>query len=368
MVKIILEHLYSMVFVTIILWGISALLFSSTNNHSADIVEQEVQKYISIEGIDIHKEFDKKLLIEALALFYPMQDPKTSSVIRSLEDFGSDIMTAEDYTVSHVKEELSLSMFFKLVYMFIQFVATYAVILLLTYYAVETLGTWQFLRKKRSATSMGQKIRSARESKNWLLCAQLSLLLVIKKALWFAAYFILFSPAYVIAYAIKTEFNTDSVLFMVLLALLSNGLVITYTHKFYTFLCAESRKGYVETARVKNLNNSYTIRNNKEFSLRAILHPSKKFRNHVFDHIFTNARFQYTATIKEMATFLITGLIIIEMALNIHGHLSYEMLRQIHYKNYGIAITIMLFIFYAVKLTDMATDIIYFMKRKTYDR
>jgi len=58
---------------------------------------------------------------------------------------------------------------------------------------------------------------------------------------------VLFSPAYVIAYAIRTEFNTDTIIFMALLGVVSNGLLVTYANKFYAFLVAESRKGYVET-------------------------------------------------------------------------------------------------------------------------
>jgi ABC-type dipeptide/oligopeptide/nickel transport system permease component len=83
----------------------------------------------------------------------------------------------------------------------------------------------------------------------------------------------------------------------------------------------------------------------------------------VFDHIFKNAQFQYLSTLKEQASFLITGLIIIEMALNIHGHLSYELLRQLLYKNYSIVTVIILGIFYTVKLTEIATD--YFIHRQT---
>jgi hypothetical protein len=170
------------------------------------------------------------------------------------------------------------------------------------------------------------------------------------------AHLVLFSPAYVIAYSIRTEFSTDTLPFMILLGVVSNGLLVTYANKFYTFLVAESRKGYVETALAKNLHGSYDRHAPDGISLRAILRPGKRFGGHVFEHIFRNARYQYLATIKEQASFLITGLIIIEMALNIHGHLSYEMLRQMLYRNYAIVIAIVLGIFYAVKLTEIVTD------------
>jgi len=45
------------------------------------------------------------------------------------------------------------------------------------------------------------------------------------------------------------------------------------------------------------------------------------------------------------------------MALNIHGHLCYEMLRQMLYENNDIVIAIVLAIFLTVKLTEVATDV-----------
>ncbi|MCX7726542.1 MAG: hypothetical protein N2053_06805, partial [Chitinispirillaceae bacterium] len=99
----------------------------------------------------------------------------------------------------------------------------------------------------------------------------------------------------------------------------------------------------------------------------AILRPIKRFKGHIFDHIFSNARVQYLSTIKEQAAFLITGLIIIEMALNIHGHLTYELLRQLLYKNYPVVIIIILLVFYTVKATEIFTDIVIYKENKRYE-
>jgi hypothetical protein len=178
--------------------------------------------------------------------------------------------------------------------------------------------------------------------------------------------FVLFSPAYVIAYSIRTEFNTDTTLFLVLLALVSNGLLVTYANKFYHFLVAESRKGYVRTALVKNLRSSYRFGAKDGIRRRDILAVSKRFQGHVLDHVLRNARYQYLATVKEQASFLITGLVIIEMALNIHGHLSYEMLRQLLYRNFDIVMVILLLIFYTVKLTELLTDVVVHREQVKY--
>ena len=96
-------------------------------------------------------------------------------------------------------------------------------------------------------------------------------------------YLVLFSPAYVIAYSFKTKFDTDSIIFMIILGVISNALLITYSQKFYTFLITESNKGYVETAIVKNLNNNYSF---ASIQISSILNLNKFFKGHVFDHIF----------------------------------------------------------------------------------
>jgi hypothetical protein len=181
------------------------------------------------------------------------------------------------------------------------------------------------------------------------------------------AYAVLFSPAYVIAYSIRTEFNTDSSFFMILLGVLSNGLLVMYTNKFYAFLVAENRKGYVENAWVKNLRTSYSFSDKHGLSKGAVFRIRKQFSGHVFDHIFRNAQFQYLSTIKEQASFLITGLVIIEMALNIHGHLTYELLRQLLYRNYTLVAVIMLLIFYTVKMTEIVTDLTVNRESKRYE-
>ena len=90
--------------------------------------------------------------------------------------------------------------------------------------------------------------------------------------------------------------------------------------------------------------------------MRAILQPQKLLPSHVFRHIYLNARHQYLTSVKEHASFLITGLIIIEMALNIQGHLGYELMQNILYHQYDVVAAIILAIFLAVKGTEVLVD------------
>ena len=55
------------------------------------------------------------------------------------------------------------------------------------------------------------------------------------------------------------------------------------------------------------------------------------------------------------------------MALNIHGHLTYELLRQLLYKNHTLVVTIMLLIFFTVKFTEIVTDILVHRETKRYE-
>ena len=194
-----------------------------------------------------------------------------------------------------------------------------------------------------------------------IICHSFSCL--IKALLKLAMYLILFSPAYVIAYSFKTKFDTDSIIFMIILGVISNALLITYSQKFYTFLITESNKGYVETAIVKNLNNDYSF---GSIQISTILNLKKFFPGHVFNHIFINAQHQYYPTVKEQAAFLITGLIIIEMALNIHGHLSYELMQNLLYQKYQLILIIIFLIYLMVKATEIFVDVFIYKLNKKY--
>jgi hypothetical protein len=337
------EHALSIAFVTAVLLCVLFLVRTAAH-HSAEKESAASQTYGDLSFVDFDNAFHKSLLRDVVNIFYPDRVEKNNASVDKIlankeEEFGKRLQK------SNVEERLSPAKLWQLLGMYIKFVFVYAAVMLLTYYGVQTLAVFRFTRRKLKS------VRKARSFGGVVLGIAAS----VGKT---AAYFVLFAPAYVIAYSIRTEFNTDTVIFMALLGVISNGLLVTYANKFYAFLVAESRKGYVETAIVKNLAGSYSPQSHDGISYGAILRPFKRFDGHVFGHIFSNARYQYLSTIKEQASFLISGLIIVEMALNIHGHLSYEMLRQMLYKNYDIVIVIILGIFYTVKGTEVVVDAI----------
>ena len=336
-----LEHGLSIAFVTAVLLCVLFAVRSGTQTRTKAEAASS-QTYGNLGFVDFDNAFHKALLKDAVNIFYPDQYEKNNAAVEKIlankeNEFSRKLQE------SGVEERLSFGKLLQLLVMLLKFVLVYAVVMILTYYGVQTIAVFRFTRKK---------LRSRETTRSFA-----GVLARVAKTIGkTAVYFVLFSPAYVIAYSIRTEFNTDTIVFMALLGVISNGLLVTYANKFYAFLVAESRKGYVETALVKNLSDSYSPRGPGGIGYRAILRPAKRFDGHVFGHIFSNARYQYLSTIKEQASFLVSGLIIIEMALNIHGHLSYEMLRQMLYKNYDIVIAIILGIFYVVKGTEVVVD------------
>jgi hypothetical protein len=245
----------------------------------------------------------------------------------------------------------------------------------MSYYAVQTVALYSFVRRKqRAAFYPGELLLAmhspAGNSKTLLDRLKLignTLLLVLYLVLKAFVYLILFSPAYIIAYSSKSTFETGGYIFMIVLGVISNGLLINYSYKFYTFLMNESRKGYVQNAIVKGLNNSYEWNTPDGISFGSLLKPKKSFPSHVLQCIYTNARYQYIPTMKQYASFLITGLIIIEMALNIQGHLCYELLQDILYRYYDIALAIIFGIFLVVKATEMMVDYWFFYESQKYE-
>lgn len=338
-----LEHLFGVVVVTILLFALGTVL---QRNKQSAVTETTRQTEIfgTLDFVDFNDEFDRALLEDVVNTFYPGQYDRNKEVIGAIAEIREEQL-AKRLSSSHVAERLTLHKMAELAGMYLVFLVVYIVVIAVTYYGVQTLGVWRFCRNHRvSATTKRTPMQT--------------IFMVIQRLGSLLATFVLFSPAYVIAYAIKTQLNTDTSVFMALLAVVSNGLLVVYANKFYAFLEAESRKGYVETAVVKNLNRSYDPHASDGIPLRWIFRVRKRFPGHVFDHIYRNASIQYLPTLKEQASFLISGLIIIEMALNIHGHLSYEMLRQLLYKNYDIVIASILLIFYTVKATEIFADTI----------
>jgi hypothetical protein len=353
-----IEHISGIIFVSLMLFATLIGVTISKGNRGK-IQDARIKDFVNAPITNINDPFQRALLKDVMNVFYPDQAEKNDAVTEELL-VSKEKQINSKLSKGHLEEHLSFKKMMQLSGMYIKFLIVYSIVMILTWYGVQTLAVWRFVSKKH-AISLQFYSKTNDHSIKTMLSKAASI------AAKGVAYFLLFSPAYVVAYSIRTEFNTDSTFFMILLGVTSNGLLVMYSNKFYAFLTAEGRKGYIDTALVKNLNCSYEINKADGISRKSIFSFRKNFKGHIFDPIFKNARHQYLSTIKEQASFLITGLVIIEMALNIHGHLNYEMLRQLLYKNYDVVIIIILGIFYTVKATEIITDILVHKESMKYE-
>lgn len=366
------EHAFSVLFVTSIF-----LILLIHIRSGAESVRQQgyqtVSPYLNLSALDLRKPMHKALFAETLDVFYPDAPAHNDSLAQLAERYAAEDIAALQ-TLAAGDTGLSWSKLGGLTWMYISFVLGYLVVMALTYYGVQTMAIFRFLREKQNQSPCLEQLirfvrnrwpkKDARAILNFAGHAAVLLGKAFGKAL---GYLILFSPAYVIAYSFRSRVNTDTFFFMVLLGVVSNGLLIMYAQKFYTFLVAESRKGYVQTAIVKNLRAAFTHDEQDGIPYQKVFRIKKQFPGHIFQHIYLNARYQYILTLKEQASFLITGLIIIEMALNIHGHLCYELLQNILYRQYDVVIAILLGLFFVVKATEIGVDVWMDREAKKYE-
>ena len=368
MLKHIQKHLISILFIAV-LFSIIHIIYSAGTTEETNPYIQEILEYTQLDFLDLSSPEDRQMLHDALNIFNPQHLAANDSLIKGIEQYLNKQMR-ETFKSRDLSEGISAEKFLRLMTMLLKFAIIYLLVLLITYYSVETFAVYRFIRSHQPGGGLSAIKRSGEEIlavKRWKEKVFLSLKLATKigrGALKIIAMFTLFAPAYVIAYSFKTRFDTDSVFLMILLAVISNGLLITYTQKYYTFLVSESGKGYVQTAIVKNLRNSYQFNASNGIPVSAIFKIHKRFPGHVFDQIYENVRYQYLDTLKEQASFLITGLIIIEMALNIQGHLCYELMQNILYKNISAVLIIIMGIFLVVKITDIIIDQIAYVQRR----
>jgi hypothetical protein len=350
----ILEHGAALMLVGMIFIAIT--WFLPGPRAAAPAADAQTIAYEKLDFIDFDEGMDRALFSDSHSAFYPGKpDPLTA-----VDDYrrSQTISATEKYQGS---TEVFSRRWGQFLLMFFKFVFTYVLVMAITYYGVQTLGLWRFINNQQLSAPRREQfsrhftsLRSAGDRVTVTRAILALLRLAGRDTGRLLANLVLFAPAYVIAYSLRTRFDTDSFLFMIILGVVSNGLLIIYSQKFYTFLLHESRRGYTQTAVVKNLVSDWNF--GPALPLKSVFEPVKYFPGHVLDHIYRNARYQFLATVREQAAFLITGLIIIEMALNIQGHLCYEMMQQILYHRYGLVLMIAFAIFTLVKLTDMLID------------
>jgi hypothetical protein len=362
---VILEHLSAVLIVGLVLVAAGALLREREAASRAK-PDPRIERYLSIDSVDLASPLDRALLRDMLIMFPPPGVRDVDSLLHAIEDARLARFTDLSRKTGGGRAVLSWETALAILPMYAVFLFVYLTVMVLTYFAARALAVWKFIAWRQGRASSLRRYLSAVESKG-LPTVVSRLDFLVEAALKGIAALCLFAPAYVIAYALRTSLDTESILFLIPLAVVSNGVLINYANHLYVLLVAESRKGYVQTAIVKGVASSYAWDGPGSLRRAALLFPARGGRGHVFRDIYRNARLQFIPSVKEHAAFVVTGIVIIEMALNIKGHLCYALLQHMLFREFDIAIVIIFAIFLTMKLTEAFVDVWHALETRKYD-
>jgi hypothetical protein len=362
---VVIEHLPAVLVVGLALVAVSAIM-RRNESASRPHPDPRIERYLAIDSVDLANPLDRALLRDALGVFRPPGVGDIDSLMYAIEDARLARFTDPSRKTGGGRAALTWETGMAIVPMYIVFLLVYCTVMMCTYFAARALSVWKFIAWKQGRASAFRRYLAAVESKGLAGAISRADLLVMSVARGIAS-LLLFSPAYVIAYSFRTSLDTESILFLIPLAVISNGILVNEANHLYTLLVAESRKGYIQTAIVKGVASSYEWDAPGGLRRTTLLFPVRGARGHVFRDIYRNARLQFIPSMKEHAAFVVTGIVIIEMALNIKGHLCYALLQHLLYREFDIAIAIVFAIFLTVKLTEACVDLWHALETGKFD-
>ena len=240
----ILEHCASILFVLVI-FSFLIVILHREDTQRLMAAASVAKEFRGLEFLDFGNPLHRALFNEAYRIFHPDSPAESDSVLQAVESFHQKQFTDRLYKTGGGNRGLTWSKLAELAPMYAQFIGIYVIVMALTYYGAHTLAIYRFVKQKQGHASLLEQI--IRESSTyassphkWQILLRLATS-VLKAAGKGVLSLVLFAPAYVIAYSFRTRFDTESVFFMILLGVISNGLLVTYANKFYTFLVGESR-------------------------------------------------------------------------------------------------------------------------------
>jgi hypothetical protein len=328
--------------------------------------DPRIERYLAIDSVDLANPLDRALFRDALGVFHPSGVRDVDSLMHIVEDARLASFTDPSRKAGGGRAALTWETGMAIVPLYVVFLLVFFTVMVLTYFTARALAVWKFIAWKQGHASYLRRYLASVESKGLVGALSRADLLVMSVVKGIAS-LLLFAPAYVIAYSFRTSLDTESILFLIPLAVISNGVLVNEANNLYTLLVAESRKGYVQTAIVKGLASSFAWDAPGGLRRTALVFPVRSARGHVFSDIYRNARLQFIPSMKEHAAFVVTGIVIIEMALNIKGHLCYALLQHLLFREFDIAIAIVFTIFLTVKLTEACVDIWHARETRKYD-
>ncbi len=316
-------------------------------------------------NLDINSYEDRIIFQESRADFFNRTNisDELPAEIETIYSQNLEIQKNELYS-NLENDELVSTIIFALM----RFIFLFTILSILIFYLSKTLALQKilFLTEKHyfsleNITWQIEKFRQFPTSSKVKRNAQLFFKLLLK----LITLVVLFSPVYVIGYSINLKGEQISIVMAVFLGLISNGLLITSTNSFYQFLQSESKKGYVKTAKLKNLKNMFE--NDENLNWKKLFALKKVFPNNTLNQIYINADLHFTTNFKNFSRLIITSLVIIELTLNIQSGFFYLMLKSVLFGNYKILAIVIYLTFLVVKLSDIVIEFISIRKNMKYE-
>jgi hypothetical protein len=356
--KVFLEHLSGILAVTLVL-GIAVIAAESGHEEAPEVRSFPLNL---VDSLDLSSSLDRAAFRDMAAISFTGAPGAGDSLLSLLDGWKRERFLDPEKKVGGARKRVTGETLAALVVPYLVFLLLYGTLFVVTTIAARMLGMARFFREKlgrrselRSALEivfMKGRNRAGRFLYHFVAALLRGFMLLL-----------LFTPAYVAAYAVRTKLDTQNVIFVVVLGVLSNGLLIAYASKFSTLLTNEARRGYVDAALVKGLRSGYNLGTASGLPFSVLWTPAHSSRDHVFSHIYQNASLQFLPSMKEHASFLVTSLAIVEMALNLNGHLCYLLLEHLLHKEYGLVLVIMFGIYLAVKAVEIWVDILLAARR-----
>ena len=363
--RIILEHLSAVLVVGVVLAAL-AILLTVVEESRTQPSDPSIARYLAIGDVDWSRPLHKELFRDSYLFLHPASEGAIDSILRNIEEMRIRDLTDPTRKLGGERKTLTWDTVGGLVPMYVVFIIVFLSVLGLTYVAARAMAIRKFILSKQGRSSYLRRYVAAVQS-GGLKEAVVRLDLLARSLMYGIASLVLFSPAYVVAYSLRTRLDTENVFFLILLAVVTNGVLVHYAGRLYALLVTESRKGYVETAIVKGVRGKYSWDHGEGLPRMVMFTPAQAAKGHVFHEIYRNARLQFIPSMKEHVTFMVTGLVIIEMALNIKGYLCYTLLQHMLFREYDIAIAIVFLIFVAVKVIEVCIDVWHAFELRKYD-
>ena len=357
------SHLISLFFFTFIFLVAIFISYNTVKeNPYADI-----DKLLKKSGLSLQNELDRAVIKDVLKNYFGNE--KAKNLTEKIEKYRSEILTNGNF--KSVGNKLNLTSFKSILSKWINFLFLFGISAFLLFYFSESFALVKLkllkLGKSNFALLLLKEINAVKDNpsgyKKTHLNEVLKLIFFILVKIF--AYLILFSPVYIVAYVFKFNYENISTLAYLILTLFTNGMLILSVNKFFLLLQGELNKGYVLTDKIKGVKTGFTKDDGISFARIFSFH--KNFGIHILKSVYLNAHRQFIYDFKEISRFLITGIVIVELSLNIQNGFFYEMLQHLMRNEVDILLTIILLVFISVKVSDILITYFFYRENLKYE-